>query len=171
MNRMFLSFIIIQFAFIAGTVSATTLQTLTVVPTGLTVGIKPSKMVFTIKPSNNDAAVLAAASTITIYADKSIFIASVTNVAVSVITSGTDCVATATTSANGQVLTVTLAEYIGETCEVPKDADFVFEITAATAFAVNPAAGAVSVTGVTSGDTTVKTGTGYTTVAGFVTCG
>ena len=75
MNRMFLSFIIIQFAFIAGTVSATTLQTLTVVPTGLTEGIKPSKMVFTIKPSDNDAAVLAAASTITITADKVAFAA------------------------------------------------------------------------------------------------
>merc|ERR1712167_257167 len=91
------------------TTLALQLQTLTVAPTGLAVGVKPTKIVYTIKPSNNAGAALAKDGTITITADKEIFTKSGTPT-IAVTTTSTKCKATSTSDANGKILTVKLLD-------------------------------------------------------------
>jgi hypothetical protein len=161
MNRMFLSFIIIQFAFIAGTVSATSVTSATFVVNNLNTGATPTAITFGATTSTNGA--LQAAGQITVTVGSSVFSVQTTPFAVTIITTGTGCTATATTTAS--VLTVTLADAVGDTCAIASNTEFSMSIN--IYIAANAAtAGAVIFTMATSADTTATaSATGYTTVA------
>merc|ERR1712072_1100606 len=143
-----------------GTLVAPQLTSATFVADDLHTGDTPTLITFGANTTASGA--LAATGTITVTAGSNVFTVQNTPFTVTIITSSTDCTATATTSAT--VLTVTLANDGGNTCGLPASTAFSMSIAANIAASASTA-GAVTFTMATSADdTATASATGYTLV-------